>query len=189
MILVTGAGRSGTSLLMALFTFLGLDTGFDETEFERVQSSNSKAGFEKHQDPCPYIVKCIWCSEKVDAMVNKHAFAMEHVIFPMRSLEGSVQSRKRISDLVGGGERVGGFDNASNEDEQKQVNCRRVYNLLHDLAKNDIPFTLLHFPRLANDAEYLWGKLEWLFQKNGISKEKFLEVHAKVSNPNLINFS
>lgn len=39
MILVTGAGRSGTSLLMAIFTFLGLDTGFDEKEFERVQSS------------------------------------------------------------------------------------------------------------------------------------------------------
>jgi hypothetical protein len=186
MILVTGPGRSGTSLLMALFTFLGLDTGFDEKEFERVQSSNSKAGFERHQDPCPYIVKCIWCSEKVDAMVNKHDFLMEHVILPMRNLEDSVQSRKLVANL---GEENGGFDNASNEDEQKRVNCRRVYNLLHDLAKNDIPFTLLHFPRLANDAEYLWGKLEWLFQKHEISKEKFLEVHAKVSNPNLINFS
>lgn len=185
MILVTGAGRSGTSLLMAIFTFLGLDTGFDEKEFERLQSSNSKAGFEKHEDPYPYIVKCIWCSEKVDAMVNKHDFVLEHVILPMRNLDDSVQSRKRVMDLD---EENGGFDNASSEDEQKQVNCRRVYNLLHDLAKNDIPFTLLHFPRLANDAEYLWGKLEWLFQKHEISKEKFLEVHAKVSNPDMVHF-
>ena len=185
MILVTGAGRSGTSLLMAIFTFLGLDTGFDEKEFERIQSSHSKAGFEKHQDPCPYIVKCIWCSEKLDAMVNKHSFRIEHVILPMRKLDDSVQSRKRVEDL---GEKDGGFDRASNEIEQRQVNCRRIYDLVHDLAKNDIPFTLLHFPRLANDAEYLWGKLEWLFQKHEISKEKFLEVHAKVSNPDMVHF-
>jgi len=186
MILVTGAGRSGTTLLMAIFTFLGLDTGFDEKEFERVQSLGSKAGFEKHVDPYPHIVKCIWCSGKVDAMVNKYDFLLEHVILPVRNLNDSVRSRKRVADL---GEHEGSFDTASNEEQQKQVNCRRIYLLLHDLAKNDIPFTLLHFPRLANDAEYLWEKLEWLFQKHEISKEKFLEVHAKVSNPNLINFS
>lgn len=185
MILVTGAGRSGTSLLMAIFTFLGLDTGFDEKEFERVRSSSGKAGFEKHEDPYPYIVKCIWCSEKVDAMVNKHDFQIEHVVLPIRNLNDSVQSRKRVASL---GETNGGFDNASDENEQKNINCRRTYNLLHDLAKNDIPFTLLHFPRLSSDSEYLWGKLEWLFSKHDISKERFLEVHAKVSNPNLIHF-
>ena len=185
MILVTGTGRSGTSLLMALFTFLGLDTGFDEKEFERVQSSVSKAGFEKDHDPFPHIVKCIWCSEKVDAIVNDRNYVIDHAILPIRNLEDSVQSRKRVTSL---GEKNGGFDEASNENEQKQVNCRRVYTLLYDLAKNDIPFTLLHFPRLANDAEYLWGKLEWLFQKHEISKEKFLEVHAKVSNPDMVHF-
>ena len=183
MILITGAGRSGTSLLMAIFTFLGLDTGFDEKEFERVQSSKENAGFERHVDPAPYIVKCIWCSNRIDGIV-KH-FPLEHVILPMRDLKSSVQSRKRVSEL---GQENGGFDSAKDENEQEIVNSKRIYDLVHGLAKNDVPFTLLHFPRLAKDPEYLWGKLEWLFLKHDISKEKFLEVHQKVSNPNMIHF-
>ena len=34
-ILITGTGRSGTTFLIKLFTFLGFDTGFDKKNFSK----------------------------------------------------------------------------------------------------------------------------------------------------------
>lgn len=46
-ILITGTGRCGTTFLIKLFTFLGFDTGFNETNYNNSISSNCNSGMEK----------------------------------------------------------------------------------------------------------------------------------------------
>ena len=56
---------------------------------------------------------------------------------------------------------------------------------MHALAAHDIPHTLLHFPRLALDADYAWVKLRFLMPK--VARPAFGEVFRRLSRPELIH--
>ncbi|MCA9750220.1 MAG: hypothetical protein KC414_14015, partial [Romboutsia sp.] len=45
-IIITGTGRSGTTFLMILLTFLGLDTGFTKNNFNKYISPKCNSGME-----------------------------------------------------------------------------------------------------------------------------------------------
>ena len=62
----------------------------------------------------------------------------------------------------------------------------RLYQLIHALAKHDVPTTLLYFPRLVEDPEYLFGKLRPVLPP-GMEYAAFLEAFREVSKPELVH--
>ncbi len=58
-----------------------------------------------------------------------------------------------------------------------------VHRLLHRLVQADIPVVLLDFPRLARDADYLFGKLR-RFVPATVAQAR--EAHAALADPEKI---
>ncbi len=189
-VLVTGAGRSGTTFLMALLTELGLDTGFSRTDAENVHPI-SHAGLERDlRDPsCPYIVKTILFPNMAAQVLADRTLKLDHVIIPMRTLTDAAASRSRVSAAARAegltGKAPGGLWTAPNYAEQINASARTFYNMMHVLAEHETPITLLAFPRLALDAAYLYEKLAFLF--GGVRLGAFIEAHMATSKPERIH--
>lgn len=183
MILVTGTGRSGTSLLMSLFTLLNMDTGFTKEECEKIKNNEEKAGLEKNIDCGHYIIKNPLFSLDVENIIKK--YTINHIIVPIRNLEDSAKSRKRISDL---NIKSGGFNGCDNLEDQIKINSKYIYELIYCITKYDIPNTFIHFPKFTLNSDYLWYKLKWLFKEHNIDKSKFKKVYNEIVNVDFINF-
>lgn len=183
MILITGTGRTGTSFLMTILTFLKLDTGFDESEFEDVSKKVGKAGFEKHLDTGHEFIKNPAYSTRVSEMVKLN-YEVSHVILPIRNLEDTIKSRQRVSE----NDHTDGALVTENIETERIHNLEKVYAVINDCAKYDIPITTLSFPEFARNSEYTWNRLQWLFEQKSISRERFEEVFERISTPEWIHF-
>ncbi len=64
-LVITGTGRSGTTFLVELLTYLGLDTGFDPVSVRSGIDPVAHAGLERdiRSDDAPYVVKSPWFME------------------------------------------------------------------------------------------------------------------------------
>ena len=80
---------------------------------------------------------------------------------------------------------AGGLWGTSRAHEQADVISRKFCRLVEALVRNDIPMTFLTFPRLAVDADYLFGKIS--FAMPGVSRSAFLVAFRKISRPDLIH--
>jgi hypothetical protein len=56
---------------------------------------------------------------------------------------------------------------------------------MYELARHDVPLTLLVFPRLAREGEYLYRRLAPALP--GVSREAFLGAFAAVARPEVIH--
>ena len=178
-VVITGTGRAGTTLLMSIFTKLGMDTGFSQDSITAIESTKSKGGLEQNiTDSKNHIIKSPHLYNQIYQLEN-----IDHVIIPMRNLENSAKSRARIGDSDGGF-----WGGASDVESQMQFNCEVIYSLMYSLCDLDIPFTLLQFPRLAKDTNYLWQKLDWLFTHYNITHSEFSKVCNQTINNNYIHF-
>jgi hypothetical protein len=75
--------------------------------------------------------------------------------------------------------------NTKAPEEQEATLARMLHNLFFVITKHDIPVTLLHFPRLVRDAEYLYKKLGFLFPD--IDYDAFLQCFREMSRPELVH--
>lgn len=180
-VIITGTGRAGTTLLVSIFTKLGMDTGFSNERIDSVLKTKSKGGLEKfgericHEN---HIIKSPFLYNKIDLLKNA-----EHVIIPIRNLKDSAKSRARI------GQGDGGFwGGATDVESQMKFNSEVIYSLMHILSELDVSFTFIQFPRLAKDADYLWKKLDWLFADYNITPTEFKKIYDQTINKSYINF-
>tara|TARA_Y100001938_G_scaffold139309_1_gene206001 strand:- start:2484 stop:3044 length:561 start_codon:yes stop_codon:yes gene_type:complete len=176
-ILITGTGRSGTSFLMRLFTHLGMDTGFTKKQSDMFVDNKQNAGLENlnlHTDN--RIHKAPHFAEMIDDINEK--FKIDHVIVPMRDLYKSAKSR----ESVGGLNSAGGLWKANNLEEQIIHNSKLFYNLIYDLTKNNIKYSILHFPNIVYDYNEIYKPLSWLFDEYGITEEVFKVKHDKIKD-------
>lgn len=184
-IIITGTGRTGTTFLMQLLTELGLDTGYTRETWSRDYFEHCAAGLERDimAENAPYIVKNPNFCETLPAFLATGRFVIDHVLVPVRDLDDAARSRIRI----GGGDGVvpGGLLGTSDPAAQKGVLAEGFHRLMHTLAANDIPHTLLHFPRLALDGEYAWAKLRFLAPT--MDHDGFQETFRRISRPDLIH--
>lgn len=178
-IVVTGTGRCGTSYLMHLFTYLGLNTGYtiDECEWH-LERSKCNGGIE-HEIGSEIF-------EKSDIVKNPTwmysptllTFDIDFIICPIRDLEKVAKSRSLNSDY-------GGFLNgAKNEQEQSDIDAKAFYHFVNYTVKHDLKVIFLDFPRIIHDSDYLYNKIG---DKLGVFKRPFKDSFKTIAAPEKVN--
>lgn len=187
-ILVAGTGRSGTSLLIDIFTHLNMDTGFSSEETSELLKNNMNAGLEildLNEDI--QIQKAPHFSLNIVDIINN--FPIKHIIIPIRNLDDVTKSRENTL-FWDGTKAITPKDTESEFGfvEQKCFNGELIYNLIHNLTKYNIEYTTIPFPEYCTEKNLLYDKLNWLFDLYGISKKEVNKVIEKLYNKNKINF-
>lgn len=151
-LLISGYGRAGTTFLMQLLTRCGLDTGFANIRDNYHEHCNAGLEWGLHEPTWPYVVKSPFLCDRLDEMIDSRQIVVDHLFVPVRELTEAAESRRRH------GNREGGLWDSDGPD-QEAVLAVKLNKLLVSAARRDIPVTLLAFPRLVRDREYLWSKL------------------------------
>ena len=183
-IVITGTGRSGTTLLVQILTDLGFDTGFaPDTPIDET----TNAGLETRLDSptAPRFVKSPNLSRRLDEILTAGTATVEHVIIPMRDLDVAAASRVRATRYGSNLHVMGGLFGTTNAARQREALAMLNYQLMYTLAKHEVPHTLLLFPRFANDGEYLYEHLSFL--DPSIPRERWIEAVAARARPDLIH--
>jgi hypothetical protein len=184
-VIVSGTGRAGTTFLVRLLGELGLDLGYADPA--AAVFANCDAGLEWDiGDPvAPYVVKSPLLCGVIDGLVASGRVAVDHALVPVRDLYAAAESRRDVSRRSGGAGVPGGIWPGSTPRSQEAFLAVRFHELLEALARHDIPTTLLHFPRLATDADYLRRKLAPVTGE--VDAAAFERAFAAVSRPELIH--
>ena len=188
-LIISGTGRAGTTFLVQLMTELGMDTGFADTRSGVF--SNCDAGMERDiRDPdCPYVVKSPRLCHDLDAVLRDRSVVVDHAIVPIRNLYAAAESRRNVTlrsgTSFGSGEVPGGLWLTSRPDQQEFVLAVQFHQLMLTITAFEIPITMLQFPRLIKDPNYLWEKLAPLL--DGIGPEHFAAAFRRVVRPELIH--
>ncbi len=152
-ILVSGTGRSGTTFIMLIYTFLGFNTGFDSSNYLREIYEISNAGLEKNYDTPFDIVKSPQFVHKIPEIINS-GIEIELMIIPIRDYEKSASSRVRNGPIAGG------LWNANNQEEQVNFYHKIMAEYLVDMVDYNIPTLFISFEQMVNSPEYLFNKLK-----------------------------
>ena len=188
-VIISGTGRAGTTFVVQLFTALGLDTGFSDVNAE--VEANCNAGMERDiRDPAaPYIIKTPWMCDYLDSVLARGDVVVDRAFVPMRDLFAAAESRRdvtrRTDPALFPGEIPGGLWHTGIPERQEEVLTRQLYQLLHALAKHDVPTTLLYFPRLVTDAGYLRAKLADVL--GDVPVDRFHAAFRSVARPELVH--
>ena len=184
-VIITGTGRAGTTFLIRLLTELGLDTGYTGRSWRKDYSEHCNAGLERDilSPDAPYIVKNPSFCETLPAILATGRFVIDHALIPIRQLEAAALSRARIGGTFSSV--PGGLLHTAAPADQKAILAELFHQLVHTVAAHDIPHTFLIFPRLVEDPDYAYAKLRFLLE--GISREKFRAVFARIANPRFVH--
>lgn len=192
-IMISGTGRSGTTALMQLFTYLGVDTGYDrETCWGVDPISSAGLEFDVTRPDRPYLIKSPWLSRRMEE-ARETGIAWDCAILPIRSLADAAQSRRRVyhAQAASGNDRphdaAGSLWATRDPESQEAASAMEFHHLLHALQEQEVPTFLPVFPRLATDADYLWRTLETVFRGLGVSRASFKIAHARVMQPEKIH--
>jgi hypothetical protein len=159
-ILITGTGRAGTSLLVAVLTDLGLDTGFKQGV---TIPSGRNAGLERRirDADAPRIVKAPGVMFALDTVIAE-GVQIDHILMPIRDLEVAAASRVRVAEYGRHQGVAGGLAGTAWPGSQERVLARAFYDFMREVAERDIACTMLAFPRFASDWEYTYRRLGFL---------------------------
>jgi hypothetical protein len=170
--IVTGTGRAGTTFLIALLTNLGMDTGFpyvQDTNFGKTRAGLEPAN--RNWSKVEEVNNChaVFKKPKVSLYLTKlidDGLKVKEVLIPVRRLQSVTASRKRQ-----------GMNWMADEDgDRSAVMLGRA---VEACMVHDIPFTLISFPKMVQDGEYLYSKIKHM----GLEKEKFDEEFKKLAHP------
>jgi hypothetical protein len=171
-----------------LLTELGFDTGFSTKDAYNLPSSSfGGLEFDFRNPATPYIVKSLMLCDRMQEVLNSKEIILDHLIVPMRDLHDAAESRRRVSTL---GEVAGGLwkTNSMDKGVQENILANQLYKLLVSAASAHVPVTLLLFPLLAFDKEYLFVKLLFLMEPAGVTYEDFSAAFDLTSAPERIHF-
>jgi hypothetical protein len=160
-VVIAGAGRAGTALLLQVLTDLGLDTGFarDHPVAEQLAAG---AAVPPESPKAPRIVTGVGLAHRLGPMLDVRGIDVEHVIVPIRDLDVAVASRLRATAY---GARLDAWDpptQPSRPTRQREALGTELYRLVRTIAHHDLAHTLLEFPRFATDWRYLQDRLGFL---------------------------
>lgn len=185
-VLITGTGRTGTTFLVQLLTELGLDTGFRKTNQRIYPGANAGMELSLRRSDVPYIVKSFRIRE-FNQVLDEGEVVIDHAIIPVRDLFAAAESRREVSRRAEPGRTkvAGGLWGTTDPEEQENVLVVRLYELIHTLAKHDVPTTFLYYPKLVQEPDYLYRSLAFLL--DSIDYETFSEAFAKLARPELVH--
>lgn len=178
-VVIAGAGRAGTSLLVQVLTDLGLDTGFDRSVPVAAQLATRTVRAES--PTAPRIVAERDLARRLGTLLDVRSFDVEHVIVPIRKLDVAAASRLRATAY---GARLRTADSPlrpSGATAQREALSLTLYELMFTIARFDLPHTFLVFPRFAQDWEYLSDRLGFLDPQ--ISRSRWREALERHADP------
>jgi len=187
---ITGTGRAGTTFLVDLLTRAGLDTGLGPERTDAAHFPDARAGLEKDifDRNGPEIIKNPRLCDQLDAVL-KSGITIRHILIPIRDFKSAAASRRFVQQAATGSDQGkpvrGGLWGTRSGASQEAVLHEKFSTLMEAIARNDIPFTLLSFPRLARDGPYLFGKLQPCFPD--LVEKDFLLTFEQTAQPDMIH--
>jgi hypothetical protein len=190
-VIISGTGRSGTTFLVQLLTELGMDTGFADP-FSGIHA-HCNAGMEKdiREVGAPYFIKSPWLCDTLGDVLAAGDTVIDHALIPIRDLYSAAESRRDVMRRVdvsvfGAADTVpGGLWHTQRPDDQENVLAVQLHKLLYTLAMYDVSTTLLFFPRLVRDPQYLYRKLKVVL--GDVNYEAFAQAFNVLSRPELVH--
>jgi hypothetical protein len=213
-VIITGTGRAGTTFLMELLTNLGLDTGFKPENVSSLKCEIGRAGLETNIEDanCGYIIKNPGFCNHAEEVLSRDDIIIDHVFVPMRTLVDAAESRrvvtresKRTESLLlrikmkllrflygpgafkrkiyDGG--LLGSAQSNKRGDQEKVLLELVYRLMLALSKFDVPVTLMQYPLITEDCQYLYRKLSPIL--NEVPFDLFQESFNKTVKLKLVH--
>ena len=194
-VVITGTGRTGTTFLVQVLAELGFDTGAgSEDPWKRIDK-NARAGIENNirVSNAPYIIKSPAFSVYVHDVLEREDIEIEHIYIPMRDLAAAAESRRYVvREVLEGTSSVrpsqipGGLVGTDDPKKQEVYLLNVIYHLLFHVSKTQIPVTLLMYPRLVQDYEYLYKKLVPILQDK-VHHDDFVNAFQKVVRPDWVH--
>lgn len=194
-ILISGTGRSGTTLLVQYFTALGFETGFTLEEARSRVDGISRGGLETPLDstPFPYVAKSPFYTGSLARKLDQEEFPVQCCIIPVRDLFAAAESRRQVSaraEAVSRDARHPGglaFGAQGNPARQEARLAQQFYKLVQTLVAHHIPIHFLSFPAFARDPEELFAGLEPLLVRHGVTAQESAAALASVVVPEAIH--
>lgn len=166
-VVITGAGRCGSSFLVEFLTHMGLDTGFHPENIREHKDPLADGGAGLETIPGsggPHIVKDMEFRHRAHRILQ--AGDIEHVIILTRDSAELKASYRRLWARSPWYLRL----KLAFKPHQFWINslateplvCRLLYDVVEKVAQYVVPVTLLSHPRAMYEPEYLAAKLGWL---------------------------
>jgi len=169
---ITGTGRCGTTFLVIILSYLGLDTGYTKETFTNYIYENCNSGLDKQWDDTPYILKSPAFLNQMDRLLN--SFTIDYMIIPVRKFEDSAKSRAFHN------QQPGGLWEAKNYEEQLSF-FHKIFDNYKKLEKeHNIPTIYLDFDTMISSPEYLYENLKPILKD--ITPEQFTEAFEFATN-------
>ena len=176
-ILITGTGRSGTTFLIKLFSFLEYDTGYNKENYTKSIAKNCNSGMEKNYTEKNYILKNPTFIHNIQKIIEDKSIIIKYIIIPIRDYKLSALSRVKH-----GGTRVsGGLWSATDEQSQIQFYEKIISNYIYYMTKYDINTIFIDFDKMISDKKYLFDKIKNILDEKDIQFEHFSSIYDEVS--------
>jgi hypothetical protein len=183
-IVITGTGRAGTTLLVQVLTDLGLDTGYaPDAPIDAGVNAGLETGIEAPD--APRVVKNPNLSRRLGELLDAGTVAIEHVIIPVRDLDVAAASRVRNTAYGRDLHTFGGLFGTAKATHQREALALLFYELMYTVTRYDLPYTLLLFPRFAEDWGYTYDKLGFLAPD--LPASRWQDALARRAQPALIH--
>ena len=184
-LLITGPGRSGTTLLVKLLGRLGFDIGEPSLEY----FEHARAGLETDiLDPLAgYVVKDPDLTWRLGPLLNSGRVRREEidwVIVPLRDLEAAAASRIAITTDTREVHAPGGLIGTARPGKQPQRLAEMTYGLFEVAARYELPLILLAYPLFARDVAYAYRRLFPVLAD--YSEEEFIAAWNATIDPTLV---
>lgn len=182
-ILISGTGRTGTTLLVKYFTVLGFDTGFSADEAKRTSVGLEHVSAE---EPLPYVIKSPRYAEFIGSCLDRGALKVKCCIVPVRKLFDAAESRRRIY-RERPGDPLGSLSGTDNPDNQEIVLALSFHKLFEALASHSVPTHFLYFPAFAESGGALYAGLKSILDEHGVSRAESDTAHRSVVDCSLVH--
>lgn len=202
---IAGTGRAGTSFLVQYLAALGLDTTLSKGRpaewFEEANAGLENLPIVTPTHDLPYVVKTPWLAEFIDQLLAQPDIAIDAVIVPVRDIvEASssrvIQEMRSVHQQVPSfaafdrsfeawGQTPGGVVYSLNPLDQARILAMQFHKLVQRLVDEDVPIVFLSFPRLVEDADYLFKKLQPVLPA-GVTHEQAVAAHSTLAKAKLV---
>lgn len=190
MILITGEGRSGTTLMLAVFSLLGFDTG---------GPSHTPAGpheWLKHREitpdtQFPEVIKHLGgFVVNLKKWVTENNWQVDHLFYMANSLDVTINKRLYpgdqrgtiVSPRVNFQMKAAEYEKLNDTEKEELVRStfeRRVGITVYNAIDLGIPITIVHYQRFCRDPDYAVQMMQPIIGMKGLTEEDIRRVHGQ----------